>query len=265
MINLRNRTRNLLFALTGFSMLATGCNSSPSGSAQGNAETSSSTPAPPAFDVDFRVHDWRYVDYIFYFVEGELGEGTMNSLISTVKRELGGRADACVSQTTVDTFDLADVAERLKYTLGSYLSEDKLNQLEGSLESNLPLDLSGEFGAFVFPSDNSAVKVLLDWWKSKCGDRVRGSFTSTTTTTPPASTVPYSQRSCADIWRDTGESYLPQKCKPVTRSNCRVRSQELIWDSFSSSYKTLSTYQIDLAFPDGTSARSFGQTYMIPC
>ena len=228
------------------------------------AKTTTTAPLPLS---DFYPNfDWRYIDYVFYFVGESKGDSSVERLIKSVQNTLRSKQSHCLVSKQVESFDLSQIAKVLDQVLKTWISNQQWELLRDNLVAGLPLELENKAGAYVFPNVKSPVNELLKWWLSSCGDNMRGrDNTKVTTSTQPAETQNAGPKTCRDEWMRVGEQYLSSKCTVVSRSNCRVTFQQKEFDPVALTEKTLSRYLQDVTLKDGTQVVDVGATYGIPC
>lgn len=233
------------------------------------AVPATTTSSVPFLSESYSSQDWRFIDYIFFYVQQQVGEDKVDVLIESIENKLRFEQRTCLTDRQVKSFDLKRVAEVLDGAVRTWLTQDQLVELESRLKTGAPLTADeDEFGDYSFPDPSSPVSQLLRWWLTTCGDDKRGTVTTTiaSSTQPPSmQTTSDAPRSCSYYWQMVGEQYLPSRCSVVSKGNCRVIFQEQVWDPNTQSFKIRSQFTLDVVLKDGTEVLAVRYTYMTPC
>lgn len=189
------------------------------------SSTSSSIPLETRLIDLYSPNDWRYVDYIFYFVYSiHPDTGFRERLRSRVRSSLSLLRYECTKDSEVRSFQLSDLSSALDLALQELLTEEELQQTESAIRSGDATDIAGDFGSFVFPNDESEVLFFLTWWLSQCGDRSRGPVPTAPRTTSPPSTR-FVRMTCQEKYKLYGGAVLTT-CESKVIS-CVLTAEEL--------------------------------------
>lgn len=215
------------------------------------ASSITTMPNRPPLSKTYQVDDWRYAQYIFYFIEKTTGL----QLETEVHISLTRARDRC-DNGAFSPFQMREVAEALDTLANRYLNDVDNSTLQTDIEnSNLDLASVGAAGK-EFPNDSSVISSLVKWWIVKCGEEERAEAKPVApgnTIASPQGTNRPTPQNCAE-WFQSGLMLRQSRCT-YSWTNCRLIQEKETFNGFE--FVKQYTFLRDINFSDGSVYRNY--------